>query len=153
MKGQAAEERRLAEAGLRALVARFAPNQQRLVSAMRRFIRTRLPTAHEIAYEYRSWFVLSYSPSERGFEGVLAIRGSADEVKLYFNRGKELPDPEKLLRGSAQARWIGVDSAATLKRPSVSRLVDEAIARNRIPFAPAGGGVFIHSPPARKRQR
>ena len=27
-------------------------------------------------------------------------------MKLYFNQGKELPDPEKLLQGSGQTRWI-----------------------------------------------
>ena len=153
VNSQAAAERRLAEAELRALVAKFAPDHQRLVSAIRRIIRTRLPTAHEIAYEYRSWFVFSYSPSERGFEGVLAIRGNSDGVKLYFSHGKDLPDPEKLLRGSAQARWIDVGSASVLKGPPVSRLIDEALARNHIPFAPSGGGVFMHSPPANKRRR
>ena len=51
----------------------------RLVSAMRRWLRKRLPTAHEVVYEYRDCFLISYSPSERGYEGVLAIRGSAEE--------------------------------------------------------------------------
>jgi hypothetical protein len=52
-----------------------------------------MPTAHELLYEYRDFFVISYSPNERGYEWVLAIRASADGVRLYFNRGKELPDP------------------------------------------------------------
>ena len=65
-------------------------------------LRKRLPTAHEVVYEYRDCFVISYSPNERGYEGVLAIRASADGVKLYFNRGKGLPDPEKLLQGSGK---------------------------------------------------
>ena len=99
---QSAAERRSAETQVRAGIAKFAPEHLRLVVAMRRSLRKRLPTAHEVVYEYRDCFVISYSPSERGYEGVLAIRGSADGVKLYFNRGKELPDPEKLLKGSAQ---------------------------------------------------
>ena len=147
---QSAAERRAAEGELRALVARFAPTQARLVDAMRRWVRKRLPTALEVVYEYRSWFVISYSPSDRGYEGVLAIRGDADGVKLYFNQGKGLPDPEKLLRGSAQARWIAVESASTLARPAVASLADEAIARNPVPFASAGRGpVVIRSAPAR----
>ena len=64
-------------------------------------------------------FVISYSPNEHGYEGVLAIRGSANGVKLYFNRGKELPDPAKLLQGSGnQTRWIDVEGASTLARPA-----------------------------------
>ena len=132
---QSAAERRSAEAQVRAGIAKFAPAHLRLVSAMRRWLRKRLPTAHEVVYEYRDCFVISYSPSERGYEGVLSIRGSADGVRLYVNRGKELPDPEKLLQGSAQARWIAVEDASTLTRPAVTSLIDEAIARNRVPFA------------------
>lgn len=132
------------EAQLRALIAKFAPAHLRLIGAMRRSLRQRLPTAYEIVYEYRSWFVISYSPSERGYEGVLAIRGSADGVKLYFNRGKELPDPANLLQGSGSlVRSIDVEGASTLSRPEVACLIDEAIARNPVPFAPAGRGLVI----------
>src|SRR5207302_3289368 len=87
---QSAVARRSAEAQLRTLIAKFAPAHLRLVGAMRRSLRKRLPTAHEVAYEYRDWCVISYSPNEHGYEGVLAIRASADGGKLYFNRGKEL---------------------------------------------------------------
>ena len=128
---QSAVARRSAETELRRLVTKFTPGDHRLVTAMRRSLRKRLPTAHEVVYEYRDCFVISYSPNERGYEGVFAIRGSADDVKLYFTQGKKLPDPEKLLRGSANARWILVEGASTIARPAVASLMDEAIARNR----------------------
>src|SRR5206468_12498380 len=99
---QPAVERRAAEAQLRTLIDKFAPAHLRLIGAMRRSLRKRLPTAHEVVYEYGNLgaVVVSFSPNERGYEGVLAIRASADGVKLYFNQGKELPDPAKLLQGS-----------------------------------------------------
>ena len=151
---QSAAERRSAEAELRTLIAKYAPAHRRLVGAMRRWLRKLLPTAHEVVYEYRDNFVVSYSPSERGYEGVLALRASADGVKLYFNRGKGLPDPEKLLQGSAnQVRWIPVEAASTLSRPAVVRLVEETLARNRVPFAPTGRGpTVIRSTTAKKRR-
>ncbi|MBK8267368.1 MAG: DUF1801 domain-containing protein [Planctomycetes bacterium] len=149
---QSAAERKAADAQARALIAKFAPAHEQLVSAVRKSLQKRLPTANEIIYEYRTWFVISYSPSEHGFEGVLAIRGDAVGVKFYFNRGKELPDPEKLLKGSAQVRFIDLESASTLTRPAVARLIDEAIAHNRVPFAPAGrGSVILRSASATKR--
>ena len=150
---QSAVARRSAEAQLRTLIAKFAPSHLRLIGAMRRWLRKRLPTAHEVVYEYRDWFVISYSPNEHGYEGVLAIRASANGVKLYFNRGKELPDPEKLLQGSGnQTRSINLEGASTLARPEVARLIDEAIARNRVPFARAGrGSVVIRSASAKLR--
>ena len=150
---QSAVARRSAEAELRSLIAKFAPAHQWLIGATRRWLRKRLPTAHEIVYEYRDCFVISYSPNERGYEGVFAIRASAEGVKLYFNQGKGLPDPEKLLRGSANARWILLESASTIARPAVARLIGEAIARNRVPFAPAGrGSVVIRSTAAKQRR-
>jgi hypothetical protein len=151
---QSAVVRRSAEAQLRTLIAKFAPAHLRLIGATRRWLLKRLPTAHEVVYEYRDWFVISYSPNERGYEGVLAIRASAEGVRLYFNRGKELPDPAKLLRGSANARWIDLEGASTLARPEVARLIDEAIARNRVPFARADrGSVVIRSTSAEQRRR
>jgi hypothetical protein len=152
---QSAVARRSAEAELSTLISKFAPAHLRLIGAMRRWLRKRLPTAHEVVYEYRDWFVISYSPNERGYEGVLSIRASANGVELYFNRGKELPDPAKLLRGSGkQTRWLHLESASTLARPEVARLIDEAIARNLVPFALAGrGSVVIRSTSTEKRRR
>jgi hypothetical protein len=153
---QSAVARRSAEAQLRTLIAKFAPAHLRLIGAMRRWLRKRLPTAHEVVYEYRNLgaVVISISPNEHGYEGVLGIRADANGVRLYFNRGKGLPDPEKLLRGSAQTRWILVEGASTLARPAVVRLMDEAIDRNRVPFARTGRGpVVIRSVLANQRKR
>lgn len=152
---QSAAERRSAEAALRTLIAKFASRHMRLISAMRRSLRKRLPTAHEVVYEYRDCFVISYSPSGHGYEGVLAIRGSADGVKLYFNQGRDLPDPEKLLKGSGGlVRFVDVKDAPTLARPAIAALIDEAIARNRVPFASAGRGpVVIRSTTAKKKRQ
>jgi hypothetical protein len=153
LSAQSAGERRAAEAELSALLAKFAPAHQRPLAATLRWLRRRLPTAHEVVYEYKDFFVISYSPNGRGNEGVLAIRASANGLRLYFNPGKGLPDPEKLLQGSGQTRWIHLESAATFARPAVARLVDEAIARNQVPFARTGRGpVVIRSTAARQRR-
>jgi hypothetical protein len=152
---QSAVARRAAEAELRSLITQFASAHRRLVAAMRRSLRKRLPTAHELVYEYRDCFVISYSPNERGYEGVLSIHGSADGVKLYFNRGKELPDPAKLLEGSGRlVRFMNIEGASTLARPEVVRLIDAAIARNRIPFAVGPRGpIGIRLTTAKKQRR
>jgi hypothetical protein len=65
-----------------------------------------------------------------------------------------LPDPEKLLQGSGQTRWILLEGASTIARPAVARLIAEAIARNHVPFARAGRGpVVIRSTSTKQRQR
>ena len=83
-------------------------------------------------------------PSQQAFEGVLSIRGDADGVKFYFNRGKMLPDPEKLLKGSASlVRFIELETGSTIARPAVASLIEEAIARNPVPFALEGNGSIV----------
>lgn len=152
---QSAPARRAAEAELRRLVGKYAPAHRRLVTATRRCLRQRLPTAHEVVYEYNGFFVISLSPNEHGYAGVFAIRTSADGVSLYFNQGRKLPDPEKLLQGSGKlVRSIPLEGASTLARPAVARLIDEAIARNPVPFAASGRGpVTIRSVSVKKRIR
>jgi len=56
---QSAVARRSAEAQLRGLIAKFAPAHQRLIGAIRRWLRKRLRTAHELVYEYHDFFVIS----------------------------------------------------------------------------------------------
>ncbi len=152
---QSAAARRSAEAELRGLVTKFASAHQRLVGATRRWLQKRLPAAHEVVYEYRDFFVISYSPNEHGYEGVFALRADADGVKFYFNRGKGLPDPGKLLQGSgSQTRWIPLEGASTLGRPAVVGLIDEALARNPVPFTGTGRGpMVIRSTAAKQRSR
>lgn len=141
---QSAKDRRLADAQLRTLITKFAPTHRRLISATRRSLKKHLPTALELVYEYRDFFVISYSPNENGYEGVLGIRASADGVKLFFNRGKELADPAKLLKGSGkQARAINLETKSTLNHPAIADLIDQAIAQNPIPFASSGTGAII----------
>ncbi len=157
MSPQPAAARRAAEAEVRRLTVKFASADQRLVGTTRRWLRQRLPTAHEVVYEYRDCFVISYSPSERGYEGVFALRGDPTGIRLYFNHGKGLPDPEKLLQGTANlVRWIPLAGASTLAQPAVVSLFDEALARNAVPFAPTGRGPVVirtSSPKPTKRRR
>ena len=152
---QSAVARRTAEEELRRLIVKFAPANQRLIASMRRRLRKRLPTAHEVVYEYKDFFVISYSPNDHGYEGVLGLRASAEGIRLFFNFAKGFADPEKLLKGSGnQVRWIQLEGASTLARPAVANLIDEAIARNRVPFAPTGPGpVVIRSALVKQRRR
>lgn len=152
---QSAAERKSAEAELSGVIDKHAAEHLELITAIRRKLRKLLPTAYEVVYEYENLgaVVISYSPNEHGYEGVLAIRATEKEVKLYFNFGKGLPDPEKLLKGSGQTRWILVEDASMLARPAVASLIDEAITRSRVPFASTGRGpVIIQSTAAKKRR-
>jgi hypothetical protein len=144
-----------AEAQLKTFVGKFEPKHQALIRATRRWFRKRLPTAHELVYDNYNFFVIGYSPTERPSDSVLSIVAGANGVGVCFIRGKGLPDPEKLLRGSGnQTRSIHLDGVATLSQPAVLSLIDEAVARSRAPFAPSGKGTLvIRSISAKQRPR
>lgn len=91
--------------------------------------------------------IATCAPTHHQLIGALRRSLRAQRGCTVFHPGKELPDPDKLLKGSAkQVRFIGIESAATLPRPAVVRLVDEAIARHGEPFAPAGRGMVVIRP-------
>jgi hypothetical protein len=90
-------------AQLRGLVARLPLPQQRLLRAVRTALRRRFPTANELVYDYGRFVVLSYSPTARGIDAVVALAGRPDGVVLYLNQGPALPDPHGLLCGSGKA--------------------------------------------------
>ena len=82
------------------------------------------------------------------------MRAGANGVRLYFNRGKGLPDPEKLLQGSGNTtRWIQLEGATTLARPAIARLMEAAIADNPVPFARTGRGPLVIRPLSAKPPR
>lgn len=127
-----------------AIIARHAPDCATVVAAARRALRRRLPTANEIVYEYRAWFVISYSPDTQGQHGVVALRGDASGLRLYFNAGKRLPDPTGALQGKGGlVRWVELERAADLSKPAVARLLDLAIAQATTKFAPSGRGSIL----------
>jgi hypothetical protein len=55
-----------------------------------------------------------------------------------------LPDPKKLLQGSAKlVRFIPVEAASRLKHPDVEALIAAAIDKAAVPFPSKGGGKLV----------
>lgn len=123
---------------------RFDPKHQKFISSVRAALRKRFPTANELAYDYSSFFVIGYSPTDRGIESFVSMAARADRVDLYFNNGPRLPDAKKLLRGSGkQTRFIRLESARQLAHPDVEGLISAAVKLSRIPLATEGKGSLI----------
>jgi Domain of unknown function (DU1801) len=132
------------EAQLRALIGKFDPKDQKLIRAIRAAIRKRFPTANELIYDYRTFFLLGYSPSEHGIESIVSIAARPDGVRLYLTQGPKLPDPRKLLVGSAkQVRYIPLESAKRLAHPDVEALIAAAIERAPVRLPAKGAGKLI----------
>ena len=123
--------------------ASYAKNQK-LFRSVRTALRKRIPTANELAYDYSSFVVISYSATDHTMGSVLSIAGRPDGVQLYFSQGPELPDPKKLLMGAAKmVRFIRVESLKDLANPDVNALMDAAIDFAKIPLPAEGSGKLI----------
>ena len=132
------------EAQLRSFNDRFEPKHQKFVRSVRSALRKRFPTANEVAYDYSSFFVIAYSPTERGIDAVVSIAARANGVDLYFNHGPQLPDPKKLLLGSGkETRFVRIETVRQLAHPDVEAFIAAATDLASVPFPSKGKGSLI----------
>jgi uncharacterized protein DUF1801 len=144
-----------AERQLKRFVDKFEPGHQKLIRAVRKALRTRLPTAYELVYDNYNFFVIGYSPTERPSDAIVSIAAGASGIGLCFIRGASLPDPKKVLLGSGkQTRFVRLESADVLARPEIEALLAAAIAQAKAPLHKTGRGtLIIRSVSAKQRPR
>lgn len=121
-----------AEKQLASLFARYEPAMARLGKALRAKLRKRLPGLFEIVYMYETQeaLVISYSPTENGYDGLCGISVYPRCVKLFFGQGAQLSksDPNKLLEGSGKTvRHVVLNSVADFDRPEIEVLMTAAL--------------------------
>ncbi len=140
-----------AEEQLKGHIAKLKPPHQVLIRSVRRALRRRFPSADELVYDYPNALVIAYSPTERGSDAVVSISAGVGGLRLVFTQGATLPDPMKILLGSGrQARFIWIESTATLRLPEVKSLLETATARAKLPLRPGGRGKPIIKPKSAK---
>lgn len=141
------------EAQLRSFIDKLDPKVQKLIRSVRAAARKRFPTANELAYDYGHSVVISYSPTDHGIDGIVAISARATGLALYFNQGPKLPDPKKLLQGTGkQARFVRLDAASQLADPDVEAMIAATIAQARVPLPSQGKGkLMIRGAAAKQR--
>lgn len=132
------------EAQLQSFYDRFEPAHQKFIRSVQAAVRKRLPTANELVYDYSSFFVISWSPTDKGIDGIVSIAARADRVELYFNHGPKLPDPKKLLRGSGKlTRFIRVEAARQLAHPDVEAFIAAAIDHSGVALSSERKGSLV----------
>jgi len=146
---------RAAEARLEEFVAKFSPEHQRMIRAVRKRLKQRFKGANELVYDNYNFFVIGYSPTERPSDGIVSMACGSNGVGLCFIHGAKLPDPTGILTGSGkQTRFIHLDTPDLLGRADVEALIAEAIARAKAPLAQDGTGrLIIRSVSAKQRPR
>ncbi len=148
-----------AETQLAGYFAKVEPAMAKLAKALRAKLRSRLPGLFEIVYVYENQnaLVISYSPTERGYEGVCSISVYPDVVKLGFGRGAELSksDPSKLLQGQGKTvRYVELNAIADFDRAEIEALITDAVKLAKLRLDPnAKGAVIIKAEAQKQRAR
>ncbi|HEX3432099.1 MAG TPA: DUF1801 domain-containing protein [Rhizomicrobium sp.] len=130
-----------------------------LGTALRAKLRARLPGLFEIVYVYENQnaLVISYSPTERGYEAVCSISVYPRLVKLGFGKGAQLSksDPNKLLHGHGKmVRYVALNSVADLDRAEIEGLIADAVKLAKLRLDPnAKGAVIIKAEEQKQRAR
>jgi hypothetical protein len=116
-----------------ALLSRYSPESVALGKRCLTKLDRAVPGAVHLVYEYNHSVVISISPSEKGYEGFAALAIYPEEVRLYFQGGKDLPDPAGVLQGSgSKAKYVIVESASDLDKKDMQALLKAAIKHSGI---------------------
>ena len=136
--------------------AKYEPAMAKLGKALRAKLRDRLPGLFEIVYVYETQnaLVISYSPTENGYEGLCSIALYPRWVKLFFAQGALLSksDPNKLLQGRGKVRHVVLNSVADFDRVEIEVLMAAAVTLAKLRLdASAKGSVILRA--AAQKQR
>lgn len=107
-------------------LALYPPSVQHNAHLLRRVILRRLPGINEQLDLPAKMIAYSYSP--RYADLICVILPSKKGLKLGFNRGPEIPDPDGLLQGTAKTtRYITIDSSQQIQAPGITGLLTAAL--------------------------
>ena len=146
------------ETQLASFFAKHEPATAKLGKAVRAKLRARLPGLFEIVYVYerQNALVISYSPTEHGYEGVCTLGLYPDGVRLYFSRGALLSkaDPNKLLQGRATVRYVALNAVRDFERAEIDALIVAALKLANVRLdANAKGAVIVKAEEQKQRAR
>jgi hypothetical protein len=152
-----------AETLLASFFAKYEPAMVKLGKALRAKLRDRLPGLFEVVYVYdtQNSLVISYSPTENGYEGLCSLALYPRWVKLFFAQGALLSksDSNKLLQGRGTVRHVVLNAVADFDRAEIEVLIAAALNLAKVRLdASTKGSVIIKAVAqqqraARRKQR
>ena len=100
------------------------PEVRELCEALRSLVRAEVPEAIEVAYP--SWHGIGYHHPRCGY--FCAIFPMKDTIKLGFEFGVLLPDPEGMLTGDGrQIRYVNIHWQADIRAEAIRQLIQAAL--------------------------
>ena len=118
-------------------LAAYDPHVSSLALALREIVLEEAPEAIESlakGYAVAIGFSFTGKPMGDGFCHVVAY---STHVNLGFNRGAELPDPSRILKGTGKSiRHITIHNHAELESPAIRRYLHAALEQAPRPLKP-----------------
>jgi hypothetical protein len=115
---------------LLALLAERDPAVAKLALALRALILERAPAARETVYDAGYTVAVHFSLTDRWQDAFCYVAVYSRHVNLGFNRGAELPDPGRRLRGTGKRmRHLKVRTEDDLREQFLRDLVDATTAK------------------------
>jgi hypothetical protein len=134
------------------MLARFSPEIAAQAEEVLPRLQRAFPGTPQLVYAYPKSVVVSFSPSERGSEGVVALAVDPSQVRLYFS--KDLPDPKGLLEGSGtKVRSVPLKAPSDLDRGDVHDLIQSAIKHCGLTFSGKRPGPMIFKSESKKTKK
>jgi len=143
------------ELQLAGFIAKYTPGIAAQAEAIRNRMRKLYPSALELVYDNYNALAIGYGPTEKASEAIFSIALFPRWVSLFFLQGKGLPDQHQLLKGSGNvAKHVVLASPEMLNDPEIRALMEEAVARAKVPLDPANPHrLIIKSISAKQRPR
>src|SRR5574341_775408 len=99
-----------------------------IATALRQIILEVVPNAIEVAYEGYNAIIVGFRHSRPPQSGFCYLLLETSRVTLGFSRGADLPDPDRLLKGTARhARYLGFRSVTEVEEPKVRMFLALAV--------------------------
>ena len=125
-------------ADIDSFLAKYQPDIVAQMQAARVWVKQHVPRGYEVVYDNYNALVFAFGASLRTSELVVSVAGYPKWVTIFFAHGSTLPDPEGLLTGTGKSiRGLRLESAATLERAAVGRLLEQALAEHAQAFREA----------------
>ncbi|WP_300599382.1 DUF1801 domain-containing protein [Niabella sp.] len=107
-------------------LASYSIPVQQHAALLRQVILRQLPGISEQLDLPAKMIAYSYGPGYAGL--VCVLLPSKKGLKLGFNKGPEIPDPEGLLQGTAKTtRYVVIDNQDQITSPGIAKLLAAAL--------------------------
>jgi hypothetical protein len=107
------------------------PGVRRIAEEVRSLVRHVVPTATERAYP--GWHGIGFRDPQAGY--VFGLFPHEDHVRLFFERGGELEDPERVFAppdGLKQGRYVELRTVIDAKVPALRRMIIRAVVHQSV---------------------